>query len=138
MTEDRLTALIPMLKEKGLRITPQRVQILTAMLDSAGHPTAEEIQSKIPIISLATIYNNLKLFVSLGIVDELPYGNGVSRYELHKANHYHVICSNCGTITDLNFPNLKAVEAFASSVTGFTIKSHRMEIYGLCPNCKKQ
>ncbi|WP_080849183.1 Fur family transcriptional regulator [Cytobacillus gottheilii] len=135
MEDERITELVPFLKEKGLRITPQRIQILSAMMETDGHPTAEDIQSKIPIISLATIYNNLKLFVKLGIVEELPYGNGVSRFELYKAPHYHVICENCGKIADLNFPDLKVVEAFASSVTGFKIHTHKMEVYGQCTKC---
>lgn len=137
MEDERITNLIPFLKEKGLRITPQRIQILTVMMDFNGHPTAEDIQSKIPIISLATIYNNLKLFVKLGIVEELPYGNGLSRYELHKEHHYHVICETCGKIADLNFPDLKVIEAFASSVTGFQIHTHKMEVYGECTHCKE-
>ncbi|MEW9111381.1 MAG: Fur family transcriptional regulator [Cytobacillus gottheilii] len=137
MEDERITELVLFLKEKGLRITPQRIQIIGAMMEFDGHPTAEDIQSKIPIISLATIYNNLKLFVKLGIVEELPYGNGVSRFELFKAHHYHVICETCGKIADLNLPDLKVVENFASSVTGFQIHTHKMEVYGQCLQCKQ-
>lgn len=136
METDQINNLIPFLKEKGLRITPQRIQILTSILRFDGHPTAEDIQKEIPIISLATIYNNLKLFVKLGIIEELPYGNGISRYEFFQSKHYHVICESCGKIADLNFPPLTEVEEIASKLTGFTIKNHRMEVYGLCNQCK--
>ncbi|MDQ0269623.1 Fur family transcriptional regulator [Cytobacillus purgationiresistens] len=138
MEEEQIKNLILFLKGKGLRITPQRMQILTAVFLFEGHPTVEDIQKEIPIISLATIYNNLKLFVELGIIDELPYGNGISRYEFYKTNHYHVICESCGKIADLNFPALTEVEEIASNITGYKIQKHHMEVYGLCPKCHEK
>jgi Fur family transcriptional regulator, peroxide stress response regulator len=139
IVEEELTELIPFLKERGLRITPQRTLILQTILSLKGHPTVEDIHRKLPYISLATIYNNVKLFVSLRILKELPYGNGLSKYELaNQPNHYHILCESCGEIIDFKFPPLKELEHVACKLTQFKIHSHQMEVYGLCTTCQKQ
>ncbi|MFS0865014.1 Fur family transcriptional regulator [Fredinandcohnia sp. 179-A 10B2 NHS] len=139
IVEEELTELIPFLKERGLRITPQRTLILQTIISLKGHPTVEDIHRKLPYISLATIYNNVKLFVSLRILKELPYGNGLSKYELaNQPNHYHILCESCGEIIDFNFPPLKELEHVACKLTQFKIRSHQMEVYGLCTTCQNQ
>lgn len=127
--------LIPIIKENGLRITPQRIQILEAII-AEGHPTVEDIARHLPNMSVATIYNNVKQFITMDIVKELPYGNGISRYELFKTNNYHVICQSCGVIVDFTFPSLREVEEIASSLTIYQIHRHNMEIYGVCTDCQ--
>ncbi|TYR78894.1 transcriptional repressor [Priestia megaterium] len=136
--EHKISELIPYLKERGLRITPQRLLILNTIISLKGHPTAEDIHQKLPFISMATIYNNLKLFVELKIVNELPYGNGLSMYEMHTSDHYHIICQSCGKMVDFHYPNLKEVEHAASALTKYKIHTHRMEIYGVCDTCKNK
>jgi Fur family transcriptional regulator, peroxide stress response regulator len=136
LDEAKTMELIPYLKERGLRITPQRLLILEAIISQEGHPTAEDIHQSIPYTSLTTIYNNLKLFVKLGILNELPYGNALSKYELNHSKHYHVICQMCGKIVDFNYPNLKEVEHVASELTNFKILYHQFEVYGICSSCQ--
>ncbi|MDF0728219.1 Fur family transcriptional regulator [Cytobacillus sp. S13-E01] len=136
MEEDQYKELIPYLKERGLRITPQRLLILKTIISLNGHPTVDDIHSHIPYISVATIYNNIKLFVKLQILKELPYGNGLSKYELYKSNHYHVICERCGGIIDFKYPNLEEVEQVALKLTNFKVHSHHFEIYGECATCQ--
>ncbi len=134
-----MTKLIPFLKERGLRITPQRTLILQTILTLKGHPTVEDIHRQIPQISIATIYNNIKLFVSLRILKELPYGNGLSKYELaNQPNHYHILCESCGDIFDFNYPTLTQIEHVARKLTQYQIFSHQMEVYGLCPTCQNE
>ncbi|WP_425283770.1 Fur family transcriptional regulator [Mesobacillus persicus] len=136
LEEAKSLDLIPYLKERGLRITPQRLLILQAIISLEGHPTAEDIHRSIPYTSLTTIYNNLKLFVNLGIINELPYGNALSKYEFNHSKHYHVICQRCGKIVDFNYPNLKEIEHLASKLTNFTIHHHHFEVYGICSSCQ--
>ncbi|MCH1625022.1 Fur family transcriptional regulator [Ferdinandcohnia quinoae] len=137
--DEKIIELIPFLKERGLRITPQRILILQTIISIKGHPTVEDIHQKLPYISLATIYNNVKLFLSLHILKELPYGNGLSKYELaNQPEHYHILCESCGEIIDFNYPNLKEIEHVACKLTSFKIHTHQMEVYGLCPTCQIQ
>jgi Fur family transcriptional regulator, peroxide stress response regulator len=130
--------LIPYLKERGLRITPQRMLILKTIASMKGHPTVEDIHLQLPSISMATIYNNVKMLVKLNILNELPYGQGLSKYEFKIDEHYHVICHICGTIEDFKYPLLKEVEHVAKQLTKFHVHSHQLEFYGICTPCSKQ
>ncbi|OMF34734.1 transcriptional repressor [Paenibacillus sp. FSL H8-0548] len=127
------------LKMNGVRMTPQRHAILSYLMDSMTHPTADEIYKALspayPSMSVATIYNNLRLFVEAGLVRELTYGDDSSRFDSDLSDHYHAICKTCGSIVDFDYPPLLEVERVASQVTGFVVEGHRMEIYGLCTAC---
>ncbi|XEC94124.1 peroxide-responsive transcriptional repressor PerR [Paenibacillus tarimensis] len=127
------------LKMTGVRMTPQRHAILSYLMDSMTHPTADEIYKalspKFPSMSVATIYNNLRLFVEAGLVRELTYGDDSSRFDADLSDHYHAICKTCGTIVDFDYPPLMEVERAASQETGFVVEGHRMEIYGQCRQC---
>ncbi|MCM3586205.1 transcriptional repressor [Mesobacillus maritimus] len=138
LDDTKTMELIPYLKERGLRITPQRLLILETILSLDGHPTAEDIHQSISFTSLTTIYNNLKLFVKLGILNELPYGNGLSKYEFNHSKHYHVICEACGKIVDFKYPDLIEVEQIASKLTNYDIHHHHFEVYGVCSSCQNK
>ena len=128
------------LKEANIRITPQRYAILEYLIENHTHPTADEIYQALspdfPNISVATIYNNLRVFKSIGIVKELTYGDASSRFDFNTHNHYHVICEKCGKIVDFHYPQLDEVEQLAQHITEFDVTHHRMEIYGICKECK--
>lgn len=128
------------LKESNIRITPQRYAVLEYLIESHGHPTADEIyralESRFPNMSVATVYNNLRLFTEIGLVQEMNYGDASSRFDVNSTPHYHAICTNCGKIVDFKYPNLDDVESAAATLTGFKVSSHRLEIYGLCEDCQ--
>ncbi|MBS2772567.1 MULTISPECIES: peroxide-responsive transcriptional repressor PerR [Anoxybacillus] len=128
------------LKQTGVRITPQRHAILEYLVRSMSHPTADEIykalEGKFPNMSVATVYNNLRVFKEVGLVKELTYGDSSSRFDFVTSDHYHIICERCGKIVDFHYPGLDEVEALASHVTGFKVSHHRMEVYGVCAECQ--
>jgi len=136
---NHLQEALEMLKETGVRITPQRHAILEYLINSMTHPTADDIykalEDKFPNMSVATVYNNLRVFKEVGIVKELTYGDASSRFDYITTEHYHVICEECGKIVDFHYPGLDEVEALAAHITGFDISHHRMEIYGTCSDC---
>ncbi|BCU82909.1 peroxide operon regulator [Polycladomyces abyssicola] len=137
----RLEQAVEKLKSTGVRMTPQRHAILEFLLSSMSHPTADEIykslEGKFPNMSVATVYNNLRVFKEAGLVRELTYGDASSRFDANMTDHYHVICRECGKITDFDYPPLIDVEREAAKRTGFRVESHRMEIYGICKDCQK-
>jgi Fur family transcriptional regulator, peroxide stress response regulator len=139
VTENHLKEALETLKESGVRITPQRHAILEYLINSLSHPTADDIykslEGKFPNMSVATVYNNLRVFREVGLVKELTYGDASSRFDFTTSEHYHIICENCGKIVDFHYPGLDEVEHLASHVTGFKVGHHRMEIYGTCPDC---
>ncbi len=139
--ESRLQTAVDTLKDAGVRITPQRHAILEYLIQTLSHPTADEIykalESKFPNMSVATVYNNLRVFKNAGLVKELTYGDSSSRFDCVTTDHYHVICEDCGKIVDFSYPGLDEVENVAEHVTGFKVNNHRMEVYGTCPDCQK-
>jgi Fur family transcriptional regulator, peroxide stress response regulator len=141
MENNRLSKAVEQLKSTGVRMTPQRHAILEYLLTSMGHPTADEIykalEDKFPNMSVATVYNNLRVFKDAGLVRELTYGDSSSRFDANMSDHYHVICRECGKIVDFDYPSLVDVEKEAAKKTGFRVDNHRMEIYGVCRGCQK-
>ncbi|HCY7470630.1 TPA: peroxide-responsive transcriptional repressor PerR [Staphylococcus aureus] len=138
--EHELEESIASLRQAGIRITPQRQAILRYLISSHTHPTADEIYQALspdfPNISVATIYNNLRVFKDIGIVKELTYGDSSSRFDFNTHNHYHIICEQCGKIVDFQYPQLNEIERLAQHMTDFVVTHHRMEIYGVCKECQ--
>lgn len=127
------------LKTTGVRMTPQRHAILSFLLDSMTHPTADDIykslESKFPNMSVATVYNNLKVFIESGLVRELTYGDSSSRFDADMTDHYHAVCELCGKISDFEYPPLSDIETTAAQQIGFRVGGYRLEVYGVCPDC---
>ena len=141
--EKRLNHLLSKLKERGQRITPQRLAILTILASSEKHPSVEEIYSVIvkdfPTTSLATVYKTVSLLKELGEVLELEFSQGSNRYDGSKPfPHPHVICTRCGSIVDPDLESLNVMTEEVSEQTGFKVGSHRLDFYGLCPECQKE
>jgi Fur family peroxide stress response transcriptional regulator len=126
--ETRLCHILSKLKERGQRITPQRLAILRILASSEGHPSVEEIYNVVvkdfPTTSLATVYKTITLLKELGEVLELEFSQGSNRYDGSKPfPHSHVVCT--------------AMTAEVSQQTGFQVVNHRLDFYGLCPECQK-
>lgn len=142
MTEMKVEAAVAQLKQSDIRITPQRYAILEYLIESHSHPTADDIykalSKRFPSMSVATVYNNLRLFTKIGFVQEMAYGDSSSRFDFSSQKHYHAICEECGKIVDTYYPGLDDVEVAAEQLTGFRINKHRMELYGICPDCQKK
>lgn len=137
-----LAKAIAKLKESGVRITPQRHAVLEFLLTSMTHPTADEIykalEANFPNMSVATVYNNLRVLKEAGLVHELTYGDNSSRFDCNMEDHYHIKCTSCGKIVDFDYPMLDEVESLAEQVTGFDVSHHRMELYGTCKKCQEK
>lgn len=136
---EKLQTAIETLKKSGVRITPQRHAVLEYLLTSKTHPTADEIykslEGKFPNMSVATVYNNLRILKEIGLVRELTYGDDSSRFDSNMKEHYHIICESCGIIVDFHYPTLDEIESLAERVSGFEINHHRLELYGKCKTC---
>ena len=130
------------LRERGVRITPQRQAILEYLDQTDSHPTAETIHkwlsSRMKGISLATVYNILHLYRDLGIVMELSYGDMSSRYDGNFVNHYHITCRDCGGVFDYHRDLVVGIEERAERDTGFKDVIHRVEFVGVCPGCQTE
>jgi len=135
----RMEQAFQQLKTMGVRMTPQRHAILTFLLGTMSHPTADDIYKalspRFPSMSVATVYNNLKVFIEAGLVREMTYGDHSSRFDADLSDHYHALCEKCGKLVDFAYRPLDDLEKAAGELTGFKVKSHRVEVYGICSDC---
>src|SRR4051794_38019017 len=94
------------LRERGLRVTPQRLLIHGALRELDRHVTAEEVLVKVserlPNASLPTVYSTLELFERLGMVRRVPAGGGATLYDPRPEPHQHLACRRCGRVEDLD------------------------------------
>lgn len=127
---------------KGLKSTKQRDLILDCFLESEQHLSTEELYLKLKErdtgIGFATVYRTLKLFSESGIAREIHFGDGQTRYEhLHAGEHHdHLVCTRCGAIVEFENEKIEKLQREVASKHGFTIQNHKLELYGLCPQCK--
>ena len=129
------------LKRKQVRLTETRKAIISYLIASKEHPSAEQIYQDLkpglPNLSLATIYNNLKLLVEEGFITELKRSNDTTTYyDFMGHDHLNVICERCGKITDLMSQDMPNFEQEVQKQTGYKITRELLTIYGLCPNCQ--
>lgn len=130
--------------KKGLRSTDQRRIIVEKFFQSPNHVSIEELLAEVriqdPRIGYATVYRTLKLLTECGVAFERRFGDGLTRYELadEHSHHDHLICVECGSIIEFEDPRIEAIEDEIASRYGFLIRSHKHELYGVCPACRKR
>jgi Fur family peroxide stress response transcriptional regulator len=141
--EIRLREMIQTLRENHYRITPQRLAILKILAESKGHPSVESIYAQVkpnfPTTSLATIYKNVSVLKDLNQVLELGFSDDSNRYDGNKPyDHPHVVCTVCKKILDPDIEALKDMTQEMVRETGFAITRHRLDFFGICPECQSR
>jgi len=133
--------LIELLRKNGFKATPQRLAICKYILSSKKHPTAEKIYSDIKkehkTLSQATVYKTLDLLENLGLVTELSFDNGFSRFDPNQKIHVNVICSICKTISDYSSDKISDFLENIKSDINSKIIGQRFDIYTICEKCLK-
>ncbi len=130
------------LKNKGLRNTPQRQQIMEVFFNESGHLTTEEIYDRVrkedPSLGQATVYRTMKLLCEAGLAREVRFGDGLARYEhAADAHHDHLICENCGRNIEVVDSQIEDLQDALARKHGFKPTFHRLYLYGICPDCQK-
>ena len=127
---------------KGLRSTRQRDTILDIFLSTHQHVSVEELYLKVkasqPGIGHTTVYRTLKLLVEADLAREILLHDGQTRYEhvLAGEHHDHLICTACNAIIEFENETIEQLQAEIAARHGFYIRSHKLEIYGLCVTCR--
>ena len=131
-----------LLKKSTLKFTIQREVILETLYNSDEHLTPEAlhrlIQDKFPELKtgIATVYRTLSLLEDSNMVTSLSFGAQGKKYELGaKEHHDHLICTECGSITEFVDEAIESRQHTIADELGFKMKDHSMQIYGLCKNC---
>ena len=130
------------LREKGLKVTPQRIAVYNMLRGTTEHPDAETIYKTLepsnPTMSLATVYKTLDFFKQLGLVQELNVGEGRSRYDAVVDWHPHTVCTCCGKVGDLHMDALKNVSQKLAPELDFEVEMEQLILYGKCSECRKK
>lgn len=123
----------------GLKATPQRMAIFQALVESREHPSPEvvfeAVKQALPSISLATVYKTLDSLEEAGLIAEVSQLAKSKRYDANDHPHHHLVCTSCGSITDVNHPELDRLAA-PPGLGGFEAHEVRIQILGRCTMCR--
>ena len=139
----RIASLYNTLQESGHRLTRARREILSALVRSGGHISADElaelVHRKAPGIGRMTVYRTLDLLHELGLVRPIYQGTGAAHYILmDRGHHHHLICSACDQVVELEECVVQQAEQAIHTRFNFEIQGHLLEFYGLCPDCRQE
>jgi Fur family transcriptional regulator, peroxide stress response regulator len=138
----RFEELIASLKERGFRLTPQRIELVRLIAASKEHPNAiqlhEKIKKQFPTMSLATVYKTVSLLKEMGQVMEIDLRDD-SHYDGSRPQpHSHLICMKCNQIVDGDMDIEDAQIKRLEKESGFQIIRPQIAFYGICPHCRSQ
>jgi Fe2+ or Zn2+ uptake regulation protein len=123
------------------KLTRQRDAVLQVIRAREDHPTANEIfqaaRVHLPTISFATVYNSLRFLKEAGLVHEIKFGDGASRYDRETERHDHAICNDCGKLVDFDLPQAVELMQAAARKSKFKPASVHLTLRGVCPECRK-
>ena len=131
------------LQSRRLKVTPHRQLILDTFLENEGHRSVEDIyrvvRGKDPRVGYTTVYRTMKILADSGLAREIDLADGITRYEhlYNHEHHDHMICMECGDSIEFYNAEIEAVQDAASEQLGFKVLDHKLQIYGVCKNCKQ-
>lgn len=132
------------LARHGARYTAHRRTLVAALRDAARPMTIPQIVAAAATLTQSSVYRNLAVLDEAGIVHRMPGADDFARYELAEGlvgHHHHMVCSRCGSVTDVTLPEdaeheLETVLRRVARGHGFTLASHRLDLVGDCTGCE--
>lgn len=140
---ERNALLTKFIADHGLKSTRQRSLIVDTFFELSGHFSVEELWAKVRAqdakVSVATVYRTMKLLTEAGLAHAQNFGEGQTRYEpaAGREHHDHLICTRCGTIVEFEDDRIEQLQSAVARKHGFTVTSHKLELYGLCRDCQR-
>jgi Fur family transcriptional regulator, peroxide stress response regulator len=138
---ERLGDLVRRCRQAGMNVTPQRLSIYRALLESEDHPSPEllfeRVRARMPSLSLATIYKALDALQRLGVVGRVAVAGDRKRYDANPDRHHHLVCTRCDKVVDFYDDALNAI-APPRRVAGFVPHAVHVQVTGLCASCARR
>jgi Fur family ferric uptake transcriptional regulator len=133
--------IVSILDRAGYRLTRPRRAVAALIAEHDGHFTASELEATARRrrlgVSRATLFRALDLLAELGVVERVDLPSGEHAYvPCARTHHHHLICQRCGRADDVADHGLAEAVAEIGRRTGYRIDSHRLELFGLCPDCQ--
>ncbi len=130
--------------DRGLKQSRQRDLIAEAFFGTPGHVSADELVRRVRAldsrVSVATVYRTLKLLGESGLAAPLDFGDGQTRWEsaVGRSHHDHLVCTRCGVVVEFASERIEQLQSRVARRHGFTVESHRLELYGACADCGRR
>jgi Fur family ferric uptake transcriptional regulator len=124
-----------------MKLTPQRLMVLTALRHAGGHVTAsnvyDQVRASYPYVDISTVYRTLGALKQMRLVTETDMGGGDLSYEwVQEVRHHHLICSACGSVTQLDHSYLARLGDELERGLGFAADLDHFAIFGRCVDCR--
>ena len=132
------------LRERRLPVTRQRLQVAQVIFQGGDHPSVERLQHDLAQrgarVGTATVYRTVDLLVESGLVREHDFGEGFRRFEAvpERSHHEHLICQRCGRVVEFASDRVERMLDMIADEHDFLHRRHRVEVYGLCPDCRRR
>jgi Fur family transcriptional regulator, peroxide stress response regulator len=139
--ERRVEGLKAILQQAGVKLTHQRLEIFREIASSLEHPDAENVfrnlQARLPMLSLDTVYRTLWTLNDLGLIKALGPRHQSVRFDANLAPHHHFICLGCGLVRDFESPAFDQLQVPQAALEMGRVLGTQVEIRGLCDRCAK-
>jgi len=139
---EKLTECMAKCREAGLKVTPQRTEIMRELGGRKDHPDAEtifrDVRKRIPAISLDTVYRTLRLFEEKGLVARVGPMGDRARFDADTDRHLHFVCSECGLVRDVHSDALDNFRVPGDVPGAWEVDSVYIELRGRCRSCRKR
>lgn len=131
---------IKKIKDKGYKLTPQRIAIVDFLEGSRDHPSAVDIIAQIkkqfPTVSVATVYNTIHMLKSKGELFEITIDPDKKRYDFNITPHHHIICNSCRKIENVIADYSNILKLPKKIKEHFTQTGSSINFYGICKKCR--
>jgi Fur family transcriptional regulator, peroxide stress response regulator len=139
--ERRVQLMKNALRGRGMRLTHQRIEVVRDIAAADDHPDVERIfrnvRTRVPTISLDTVYRTVATLVELGCVTRTTLTPGPARYDANVTRHHHFVCTRCGIARDIVDPGLDAVRASAGPTGLGRVETVEVRLRGVCTECER-
>ena len=139
--EQRMVRFERVIRDKGIKLTHQRMEIFREVAQTGDHPDADmvyqRVRERLPTISLDTVYRTLWLLNDLGLVVTLGPSRNPTRFDANLSSHHHFVCNRCGHTRDFYNEEFDALSLPAEADSLGRIESSHVEVRGLCNECLK-
>jgi Fe2+ or Zn2+ uptake regulation protein len=127
------------LRAEGRKVTPQREAVFRALDGNGHHPTAESVHAavvaQLPMVSLRTVYQVLNDLAELGEIQAIDLGTGAARFDPNVAPHHHLVCIECGGVTDVAADSVPVPGPPRRLPDGFVVERAEVVYRGRCASC---
>ncbi len=130
------------MNQRKYKRSRQREHIYRLLQSTDKHPTASWIYDQLkPVftnLSMGTVYRNINILLDQNLIQKLEAGSSFDRYDANIDLHYHFLCRECGAVDDIPVEVFKNLNQEVSQATGYQVENHRLDFYGICPDCAQQ